>query len=75
MVLFLDRVYGIESQSLLLHLLEVGFLPDLQAAVSLDTVRDVCVVALFMCLRFSVTLFGGDLMPNLERCCLPPCVG
>ncbi len=38
MVLFLDRVYGIEDQSLLLHLLQVGFLPDLQAAVSLDTV-------------------------------------
>uniref|UniRef100_A0A3Q2ZUA4 Ryanodine receptor 2b (cardiac) n=1 Tax=Kryptolebias marmoratus TaxID=37003 RepID=A0A3Q2ZUA4_KRYMA len=37
MVLFLDRVYGIEDQSFLLHLLEVGFLPDLQAAVSLDT--------------------------------------
>ncbi|KAF3708096.1 Ryanodine receptor 2 [Channa argus] len=37
MVLFLDRVYGIEQQSFLLHLLEVGFLPDLQAAVSLDT--------------------------------------
>ncbi|KAM9345211.1 ryanodine receptor 2-like [Symphorus nematophorus] len=37
MVLFLDRVYGIENQSFLLHLLEVGFLPDLQAAVSLDT--------------------------------------
>lgn len=39
MVLFLDRVYGIENQSFLLHLIEVGFLPDLQAAVSLDTVR------------------------------------
>lgn len=38
MVLFLDRVYGIESQSLLIRLLEVGFLPDIQAAVSLDTV-------------------------------------
>ncbi|KAM7408499.1 hypothetical protein PAMA_002295 [Pampus argenteus] len=37
MVLFLDRVYGIENHSFLLHLLEVGFLPDLQAAVSLDT--------------------------------------
>ncbi|XP_074531886.1 ryanodine receptor 2 [Halichoeres trimaculatus] len=37
MVLFLDRVYGIENQTFLLHLLEVGFLPDLQAAVSLDT--------------------------------------
>lgn len=38
MVLFLDRVYGIEDQSFFLHLIEVGFLPDLQAAVSLDTV-------------------------------------
>ncbi|XP_028278418.1 ryanodine receptor 2 [Parambassis ranga] len=38
MVLFLDRVYGIENQSFLLHLVEVGFLPDLQTAVSLDTV-------------------------------------
>uniref|UniRef100_A0A3Q3K423 Ryanodine receptor 2b (cardiac) n=1 Tax=Monopterus albus TaxID=43700 RepID=A0A3Q3K423_MONAL len=36
MVLFLDRVYGIDSQSFLLHLVEVGFLPDLQATVSLD---------------------------------------
>ncbi|XP_068576132.1 ryanodine receptor 2 isoform X5 [Cebidichthys violaceus] len=36
-VLFLARVYGIENQNFLLHLLEVGFLPDLQAAVSLDT--------------------------------------
>lgn len=38
MVLFLDRVYGIEDQSFLLHLLEVGFLPDLRAATSMDTV-------------------------------------
>ncbi|KAA8583639.1 hypothetical protein FQN60_014847 [Etheostoma spectabile] len=37
MVLFLDRVYGFENQHFLLHLIEVGFLPDLQAAVSLDT--------------------------------------
>ncbi|KPP60885.1 hypothetical protein Z043_121074, partial [Scleropages formosus] len=36
MVLFLDRVYGIEDQSFLLHLLEVGFLPDLRASASLD---------------------------------------
>lgn len=39
MVLFLDRVYGVQNQSFFLHLIEVGFLPDLQAAVSLDTVR------------------------------------
>ncbi|XP_035169120.1 ryanodine receptor 1-like, partial [Oxyura jamaicensis] len=39
MVLFLDRVYGIETQEFLLRLLEVGFLPDMRAAASLDTVR------------------------------------
>lgn len=38
MVLFLDRVYGIENQDFLLHVLEVGFLPDMRAAASLDTV-------------------------------------
>lgn len=42
MVLFLDRVYGIEDQNFLFHLLEVGFLPDLRAAASLDTVRTWC---------------------------------
>lgn len=38
MVLFLERVYGIEDQAFLLHMLEVGFLPDLQASATLDTV-------------------------------------
>lgn len=38
MVLFLDRVYGIENQEFLLHVLDVGFLPDMRAAASLDTV-------------------------------------
>lgn len=38
MVLFLDRVYGIEDQSFLLNLLEVGFLPDLRVSASVDTV-------------------------------------
>ncbi|KAK1792879.1 hypothetical protein P4O66_001586 [Electrophorus voltai] len=37
MVLFLDRVYGIQDQQFLLRLLQNGFLPDLQAAVSMDT--------------------------------------
>ena len=49
MVLFLDRVYGIEDQNFLLHLLEVGFLPDLRAAASLDTVS-VCLLATAACL-------------------------
>ncbi|XP_031434602.1 ryanodine receptor 2 isoform X2 [Clupea harengus] len=37
MVLFLDRVYGIQDQKFLMRLLEVGFLPDLQAAVTMDS--------------------------------------
>ncbi|XP_063059704.1 ryanodine receptor 1-like [Engraulis encrasicolus] len=37
MVLFLDRVYGIDNQDFLLHVLEIGFLPDMRAAASLDT--------------------------------------
>ncbi|XP_076833707.1 ryanodine receptor 2 isoform X2 [Brachyhypopomus gauderio] len=37
MVLFLDRVYGIQDQNFLLRLLQNGFLPDLQAAVTMDT--------------------------------------
>ncbi|KAJ8393523.1 hypothetical protein AAFF_G00059960 [Aldrovandia affinis] len=44
MVLFLDRVYGVEDQSFLLRLLEIGFLPDLQASASWtkDAVRNPC---------------------------------
>ncbi|XP_066527985.1 ryanodine receptor 2 [Hoplias malabaricus] len=37
MVLFLDRVYGVQDQQFLLSLLKNGFLPDLQAAVTMDT--------------------------------------
>lgn len=47
MVLFLDRVYGIEDQNFLLHLLEVGFLPDLRSAASLDTVSFCMCVYIF----------------------------
>uniref|UniRef100_A0A8C4NJ27 Ryanodine receptor 2 n=1 Tax=Eptatretus burgeri TaxID=7764 RepID=A0A8C4NJ27_EPTBU len=36
-VLFLDRVYGIDSLDFLVHLLDIGFLPDLRAASSLDS--------------------------------------
>ncbi|XP_053365921.1 ryanodine receptor 2 [Clarias gariepinus] len=36
MVLFLDRVYGVQDQTFLLHLIENGFLPDLQAAVNME---------------------------------------
>lgn len=37
-VLFLERVYGIETQELFFKLLEEAFLPDLRAATMLDRV-------------------------------------
>ncbi|CAG0896856.1 unnamed protein product, partial [Cyprideis torosa] len=38
-VLFLERVYGIEEKDLFFRLLEEAFLPDLRAATMLDKVR------------------------------------
>uniref|UniRef100_A0A8D0HWE0 Ryanodine receptor 3 n=1 Tax=Sphenodon punctatus TaxID=8508 RepID=A0A8D0HWE0_SPHPU len=70
MVLFLDRVYGIKDQRFLLHLLEVGFLPDFRACASLDTVslsttetalalnRYIC-SAVFPLLKRCAPLFSG----------------
>uniref|UniRef100_A0A4W5NRM4 Ryanodine receptor 3 n=1 Tax=Hucho hucho TaxID=62062 RepID=A0A4W5NRM4_9TELE len=64
MVLFLDRVYGIEDQSFLLQLLDVGFLPDLQASASLDTVGgDTTETALAM-----NRYIGSAMLPLLTRC-------
>ena len=37
-VLFLERVYGIEDRELFFRLLEFAFLPDLRAATVLDKV-------------------------------------
>lgn len=37
-VLFLERVYGIETQELFYRLLEEAFLPDLRCATMLDRV-------------------------------------
>lgn len=39
-VLFLERVYGIETQELFFKLLEEAFLPDLRAATMLDRVSN-----------------------------------
>uniref|UniRef100_A0A670XZ75 Ryanodine receptor 2 n=1 Tax=Pseudonaja textilis TaxID=8673 RepID=A0A670XZ75_PSETE len=64
MVLFLDRVYGIEDQDFLLHLLEVGFLPDLRAAASLDTVA---LSATDMALALNRYLCTA-VLPLLTRC-------
>ncbi|GMR59737.1 hypothetical protein PMAYCL1PPCAC_29932, partial [Pristionchus mayeri] len=38
-LLFLDRVYGIDSQEMLFDLLEHSFLPDLRAATMMDSPR------------------------------------
>ncbi|XP_037606363.1 ryanodine receptor 3 isoform X5 [Sebastes umbrosus] len=64
MVLFLERVYGIEDQSFLLQMLEVGFLPDLRASASLDTeVLSTTETALAM-----NRYIGSALLPLLTRC-------
>ncbi|XP_067310941.1 ryanodine receptor 3 isoform X2 [Pseudorasbora parva] len=64
MVLFLDRVYGIEDQSFLLHLLEVGFLPDLRAAASLDTETLRTTETALAMNRY----IGSAMLPLLSRC-------
>uniref|UniRef100_A0A673INN9 Ryanodine receptor 3-like n=1 Tax=Sinocyclocheilus rhinocerous TaxID=307959 RepID=A0A673INN9_9TELE len=63
MVLFLDRVYGIDDQSFLMHLLEVGFLPDLRASASLDSVSVSTETALAM-----NRYIGSAVFPLLTRC-------
>ncbi|CAK6957144.1 ryanodine receptor 3-like [Scomber scombrus] len=64
MVLFLDRVYGIEDQSFLLHLLEVGFLSDLRAANSLDT-EGLCTTETALAMNRYI---GSAMLPLLTRC-------
>ncbi|XP_023208270.1 ryanodine receptor 3-like isoform X5 [Xiphophorus maculatus] len=64
MVLFLDRVYGIEDQSFLLHLLEVGFLPDLRTATTLDT-EGLCTTETALAMNRYI---GSAMLPLLTRC-------
>ncbi|KAJ8274943.1 hypothetical protein COCON_G00095680 [Conger conger] len=64
MVLFLDRVYGVEDQSFLLHLLEVGFLPDLKASASLDTEALSTTETALALNRY----IGSAVLPLLTRC-------
>ncbi|XP_066529527.1 ryanodine receptor 3-like [Hoplias malabaricus] len=64
MVLFLDRVYGIEDQSFLLHLLEVGFLPDLRAAASMDVDALRTTETALAMNRY----IGSAMLPLLTRC-------
>ncbi|TMS12225.1 Ryanodine receptor 3 [Larimichthys crocea] len=64
MVLFLERVYGIEDQSFLLQMLEVGFLPDLRASASLDTEALSTTETALAMNRY----IGSALLPLLTRC-------
>ncbi|CAL8272401.1 unnamed protein product [Merluccius merluccius] len=64
MVLFLDRVYGVEEQSFLLHLLEVGFLPDLRASASLDAEGLRTTESALAMNRY----IGSAMLPLLTRC-------
>ncbi|XP_076155871.1 ryanodine receptor 3 [Alosa pseudoharengus] len=64
MVLFLDRVYGIEDQAFLLHLLEVGFLPDLRASATLDTDTLRTTETALAMNRY----IGSAMLPLLTRC-------
>ncbi|OCT64786.1 hypothetical protein XELAEV_18041025mg [Xenopus laevis] len=64
MVLFLDRVYGIKDQSVLLHLLEVAFLPDLRASASLDT-ASLSVTEMALALNRYIC---SAVLPLLTRC-------
>ena len=43
-VLFLERVYGIPNQETFFSLVEDGFLPDLRAATTLDTVSSILIL-------------------------------
>lgn len=43
-VLFLERVYGIETQDLFFKILEEAFLPDLRAATMLDRVANFIII-------------------------------
>ncbi|CAB1315998.1 unnamed protein product [Coregonus sp. 'balchen'] len=64
MVLFLDRVYGIDNQDFLLHVLEVGFLPDMRAAASLDTVA-FCTTEMALALNRYLSL---AVLPLITKC-------
>uniref|UniRef100_A0A8C2FBL3 Ryanodine receptor 3 n=1 Tax=Cyprinus carpio TaxID=7962 RepID=A0A8C2FBL3_CYPCA len=65
MVLFLDRVYGIDDQSFLMHLLEVGFLPDLRASASLDSVTVLRSTETALAMNRYI---GSAVLPLLTRC-------
>ncbi|XP_056873644.1 ryanodine receptor 3 isoform X3 [Takifugu flavidus] len=64
MVLFLERVYGIQDQTFLMHMLEVGFLPDLRASASLDTEALSTTETALALNRY----IGSAVLPLLTRC-------
>lgn len=56
MVMFLERVYGIDNQEIFFRLIDNGFLADLRTSTTLDTV--------------GVTLCAVVLRPLVVDCCL-----
>lgn len=54
-LLFLDRVYGIDSQEMLFHFLEKSFLPDLRASTMMDSVSYINIL-IYLCSTFSLKL-------------------
>jgi len=59
-VLFLERVYGIETQELFYKLLEEAFLPDLRAATMLDRVRIMLCSHVFRVISFKFFYFANE---------------
>lgn len=62
-MLFLERVYGIETQELFYKILEEAFLPDLRAATMLDRVR--IASCLFYFVRYIYLLLSCHIIIHL----------
>ena len=62
-VLFLERVYGVQDQMTFFRLLEDGFLPDLRAATSLEAVS---LIPCLKALAFAISLFLLSLSPSVH---------
>lgn len=64
-VLFLERVYGIETQELFFRILEEAFLPDLRAATMLDRVSNCFIIKHFFdSIKFSMNLCNSIIEPT-----------
>lgn len=57
-VLFLERVYGIETQELFFKILEEAFLPDLRAATMLDRVILIYFISFLIVINYIISSFS-----------------